>query len=182
MQIQEQWISLKDGRKLLLCSPRPEDAGELCEHQYQASGETHFLGRYQEEGELDPERMRGRLEQQLRDDRAFSVAVVDGGRIIGNAEITKVRDHMKFRHRGYLGISIREAYWGLGIGRQMIVFLLDEARKNGFEQVELGVFSDNERAIRLYESCGFLQMGKVPRAFKLKDGSYRDEILMVCML
>ncbi len=182
MQIQEQWISLKDGRRLLLRSLQPEDAGALCDHQYQASGETYYMSRYQEEGKLDPERMRGHLEQLLRDDRALSVAAVDEGRIIGSAEITKVMDHMKFRHRGDLGISIREIYWGLGIGRQMISLLLHEARRNGFEQVELGVFSDNERAICLYESCGFLRTGQVPRAFKLKDGSYRDEILMVCML
>ena len=48
-----------------------------------------------------------------------------------------------------------------------------------FEQLELGVFSDNARAIHLYESCGFHAWGTQPRAFKLKDGTYRDEIMMV---
>ena len=55
-------------------------------------------------------------------------------------------------------------------------------RANGFEQLELGVYSDNARAIHLYEKFGFERYGIQPRAFKLKDGTYRDEIIMVKML
>lgn len=63
----------------------------------------------------------------------------------------------------------------------MLELALEQAWENGFEQLELGVFSDNERAIRLYEKYGFQKTGVSPRAFKLKDGTYRDEILMVRM-
>ena len=42
--------------------------------------------------------------------------------------------------------------------------------------------SDNARAIHLYEKVGFERYGIQPRAFKLKDGTYRDEIIMVKML
>ena len=54
-------------------------------------------------------------------------------------------------------------------------------RKGGSEKVEL-VYSDNARAIHLYEKFGFERYGIHPRAFKLKDGTYRDEIIMVKML
>lgn len=46
----------------------------------------------------------------------------------------------------------------------------------------LTVRSDNARAIHLYEKVGFERYGIQPRAFKLKDGTYRDEIIMVKML
>ena len=59
---------------------------------------------------------------------------------------------------------------------------VDQTRANGFEQLELGVYSDNARAIHLYEKFGFERYGIQPRAFKLKDGTYRDEIIMVKML
>ena len=59
---------------------------------------------------------------------------------------------------------------------------IDQTRANGFEQLELEVYSDNSRAIHLYEKFGFERYGIQPRAFKLKDGSYRDEIIMVKML
>lgn len=51
---------------------------------------------------------------------------------------------------------------------------IDQTRANGFEQLELGVYSDNVRAIHLYEKFGFERYGIQPRAFKLKDGTYRD--------
>ena len=66
--------------------------------------------------------------------------------------------------------------------RQLVHARIDLARANGFEQLELGVYSDNSRAIHLYEKFGFERYGIQPRAFKLKDGTYRDEIIMVKML
>lgn len=48
--------------------------------------------------------------------------------------------------------------------------------------MKLGVFDDNVAAIRLYEKLGFREWGREPHAFKLKDGSYRDEIQMVLFL
>lgn len=85
-------------------------------------------------------------------------------------------------HRAQLGMAIQRDYWGAGLGRRMLTLAIGQARKNGFEQLELGVFCDNTRAIHLYESCGFHAWGTQPRAFKLKDGTYRDEIMMIQFL
>ena len=60
----------------------------------------------------------------------------------------------------------------------VVKIALDQARTNGFEQVELGVFSDNDIARHMYKKMGFKEYGMNPRAFKLKDGTYRDEIVM----
>ena len=54
--------------------------------------------------------------------------------------------------------------------------------KSAFEQLELTVFADNTRAIRLYEKVGFVKTGVLPRAYRLKDGSYHDEVQMVYMI
>ncbi len=51
-----------------------------------------------------------------------------------------------------------------------------------FEQIELGVFEDNHAAIGLYEKFGFKRCGVLPRAYKLKDGTYRDEIQMILLM
>ena len=52
----------------------------------------------------------------------------------------------------------------------------------GYEQIELGVFSDNEKAKALYKKYGFEVWGNTKNAFKLKDGTYRDEIMMGRMI
>ncbi len=93
-----------------------------------------------------------------------------------------VEKNAKYSHRAYMGISIQEKYCGCGLGSRMVQIAVEQAKKNGFEQLELGVFSDNERAIRLYTKMGFQKCGVQPHAFKLKDGVYCDELLMVRFL
>ena len=53
-----------------------------------------------------------------------------------------------------------------------------EAWAMGYEQLELSLLSGNERALGLYEKLGFIICARTPNAFKLKDGSYEDDILM----
>ena len=85
--------------------------------------------------------------------------------MIGCVMVLKEGNHIKFRHKAGIGIFILQKYCGLGLG-----------------QLKLGVFDDNVAAIRLYEKLGFREWGREPHAFKLKDGSYRDEIQMVLFL
>ena len=66
----------------------------------------------------------------------------------------------------------------MGLGSFMMAIALEQARANGYEQVELGVYSDNARARHLYSKMGFKEYGINPRAFKLPDGTYCDEIIM----
>ena len=90
--------------------------------------------------------------------------------------------HLKCFHRARMGISVLKEYWGCGLGSYLMQLAVDQTRTNGFEQLELDVYSDNARAIHLYEKFGFERYGALPHGFKLKDGTYRDDILMVKML
>ena len=100
----------------------------------------------------------------------------------GNCGVNEIADRLKMRHRAELGISIKKKAWGLGLGTILISRALEQAKENRFTQVELGVFADNERAIGLYRKLGFTEMGRIPKAFCLKDGTYRDEAQMVKFL
>ena len=44
-------------------------------------------------------------------------------------------------------------------------------------RLELGVYKDNEKAIKLYESLGFEKEG-VKKYSAIKNGEYVDEIIM----
>ena len=46
------------------------------------------------------------------------------------------------------------------------------------EKLSLSVFSDNDRAIALYEASGFGIEGRREREYRLADGSYRGDVLM----
>lgn len=182
MLIKEKEITLKNGQKIILKSATAADAEGICEHRYQTSGETHFMARYPEEGRLNLEKAREGIKGLEEDEQSFLVTAYLDGKIIGDAGVTKLRELMKYRHRAYFGMSILAEYCELGLGSAMMETAIAQAKENGFEQIELGVFEDNPRAIHLYEKFGFEKFGRQPRAFKLKDGTYRDELIMVKFL
>ena len=182
MLIKEKEIILKNGQKIILKSATAEDVEGICEHRYKTAGETHFMARYQEEGRLNLETLKEGLKSLEEDSQGFLVTAYLDGKIIGDAGVTKLKDWMKCRHRSYFGMSILAEYCELGLGSAMMEAAIAQAKENGFEQIELGVFEDNPRAIHLYEKYGFEKYGVQPRAFKLKDGTYRDELIMVKFL
>lgn len=163
-------------------SALPEDAKKLKAHREATAAETHFMARYPEDGDFDFDKVRNGIESMRDSQRDYLVTAFLGDEIVGDLGVMLVRPHMKYLHRAYLGMSIRQKCTGIGLGSFMMEIALEQAKKNGFEQVELGVFSDNERAQGLYRKYGFKEYGRTPRAFKLKDGTYRDEIIMVRML
>lgn len=59
-----------------------------------------------------------------------------------------------------LGIAVRSASQGRGLGRLMMGHLHDEAKRRGALQVRLRVHPDNIRARRLYESLGYGYAGE----------------------
>ena len=156
MKIEPREYELPSGKALLVRSVTAADAEVHIKFKCMTSGETHFMARYPEECVYSPE-------------TAASLAACE-------------ESPFNFEVRAYVGISIEQKYWGGGLGSYLMQLAIDQARANGFEQLELGVYSDNSRAIHLYEKFGFERYGIQPRAFKLKDGTYRDEIIMVKML
>ena len=178
MRIKEQKFLLPDGREVTIKSAGPEDAMKVKPHREAVSAETHFMAREPEDGPFNLERIKEILGSIAESDRDFMVSAYLGDELIGDLGVTLMRPHVKYLHRAYLGMSIRLMYTGMGLGSFMMKTALEQAKANGFEQVELGVFSDNDRARYMYKKMGFKEYGMNPRAFKLKDGTYRDEIIM----
>jgi RimJ/RimL family protein N-acetyltransferase len=78
-----------------------------------------------------------------------------------------------------LGIGIGDsAYQGRGYGRDALRVLLDYAfRLRNMRKVWLTVNGDNERAIRAYRACGFIEEGRL-RDHVWSDGKYIDLVYM----
>jgi len=96
--------------------------------------------------------------------------------LIGTASFTQLSG-MKDSHKGLLrAMYVRPTARRSGAGRQLVQAVIDTARQK-VEQVQLSVVSDNQPAIRLYQSLGFRQYGLEPHALK-HNGTYSDEILM----
>jgi ribosomal-protein-alanine N-acetyltransferase len=57
-------------------------------------------------------------------------------------------------------IAVDEAHQGHGLGRRLLTALVEHAREVGAGQVLLEVRVDNAPAIHLYESLGFVMLGR----------------------
>lgn len=182
MVIQKSCVTLRDGTAAELRSPEICDAEQLISYLHQTSEETHFMVRYPEECTTDVSWEVEYLNKLLPHPRNFMAAAFLGGELVGNCGVNEISDRFKMRHRASLGISIKKKAWGLGLGKLLMEKALEQAKENGFTQVELGVFADNDRARHLYRKLGFTEMGCIPKAFCLKDGTYRDEVQMVKFL
>ena len=181
MKITPRAFQLPNGDLLTVRSLCAEDAEALEVFRCATYSETHFMARYPEEG-ANLETVQTGLAACEKSPVNFEVGAFAGEKLVGKFGVAQVRPHIKYRHRAVMGISVLKEAWGCGLGSFLMQLAVDQAKANGFEQLELGVYSDNARAIHLYEKFGFERCGTTPHAFKLKDGTYRDEIMMVKML
>jgi len=102
----------------------------------------------------------------------------DGDRLVGSAGLHPAGAQARRRHAMMLGISVHPETQGRGVGSALMDALTRQADDwLGILRIELTVFVDNERAIRLYERFGFEHEGRL-RGFALREGRYVDAFTM----
>jgi putative acetyltransferase len=99
------------------------------------------------------------------------------GQVVGSCGL-HTTPNVRRRHTAMLGISVLPQAQGQGVGAALMQGICDYAdRWAHLLRIELGVFVDNHRAIRLYERFGFVLEG-THRAYALRDGVYVDSHFM----
>ncbi len=102
------------------------------------------------------------------------------GRIVGGGSI--IPKSFKSSHVVELGIFVEKACRNLGLGTALIKALVDIAKKDGFEIIQLSVYANNSRAFHVYRKVGFKEVGRLTDDVKFSDGTYSDRILMELLL
>lgn len=98
-------------------------------------------------------------------------------RVVGIVSMSVGRSP-RVRHTGSIGIMVHKDYQGKGIGRALMTKILDVADNwLMLVRVELGVFTDNEKAINLYKSLGF-QIEGLRKYAIIRNGKYDDDYIM----
>lgn len=128
--------------------------------------------------ELRDESFRDRI-AQLADNEAALYVVVEGEQgIVGHA-VVEPHKLANVSHVVFLTIVIHEGHQGQGLGRRLMEHVIAWARANPrVEKFELQVRSSNTRAIRLYQSLGFVEEGRKTRRLKYGAGDYQDDVYM----
>jgi len=76
-----------------------------------------------------------------------------------------------------LNICVGEQVRGRGIGRQMLMLLLERSSQAGMQDVFLEVRPTNMHAIALYQSVGFIEVGRRRGYYQAVDG--REDALVL---
>lgn len=78
-----------------------------------------------------------------------------------------------------LNVCIRPDRQGRGLGRHLMQHVLTESRRQGMACVFLEVRPSNPHALQLYQSLGFVEVGRRPRYYPARDGR-EEAIVMRC--
>jgi putative acetyltransferase len=100
------------------------------------------------------------------------------GAVVGCAGLHPAGVSPRRRHVLLLGISVLPEAQGYGVGSALMAALCDYAdRWAGALRIELGVYTDNARAIGLYKKFGFEIEGTM-RGYAMRDGQFADTFAM----
>ena len=171
--------ALADGKAIVLRSLEKKDAGAAILCFRKVAGETDFLLRETEECGVTIAQEEETIARKLESPREMLLGAFVGEELVGMAGLNAIGSLSRVQHRASVGVSLKRAYWGQGIGTAMMSALIDAARQAGYEQVELDVVDNNTRALALYTRFGFVCVGRIPNALRYRDGRYADMCLMI---
>ena len=171
-------IKLKNGKECILRNGVFSDAQQMLDIFIKTHGQTDFLLSYPDEVKFTVREEGEYLQKKTDSKNELEILAEVDGRIVGSAGIEQVGVHEKLSHRCDFGISVDKDYWGQGIGKELMLGCIECAKKAGYEQMELEVVAENERAVRMYEKAGFVEYGRNPRDFKSRISGYQEVVYM----
>ena len=166
-------VTLLDGRTATLDWLKEEELPEVTEALNSVIREGKYLFMNYEITDMEEESRW--FERGTKGGMRYLVARVDG-RVVGGASIHPNTE--KRTHVADYGIYVRDGYRNLGLGTILTKELIEIAKKQELEILQLSVYATNERAFHVYEKCGYRKCGRLTRDIRFLDGTYTDRILM----
>lgn len=83
------------------------------------------------------------------------------------------------KHVANAGFIVAPAWRNRGMGWLLGATMLEYAKRLGYRSIIFNlVFSENQRALHLWNRLGFRELGRIPCAVRKDDGSYQDAVIM----
>lgn len=170
-------LVLKNNDKMTISESTKYDAEKLINYIKEISAQSDFLTFGRGEFDVSIEEEEKMLENILSSNNNLNIIALIDNKIVGN--LTFRGGHRpRIRHTGEFGVSVLKDYWGLGIGKELVKYLINWAEDGDIvKKINLRVREDNKKAIRLYKSLGFKKEGMITRDLYL-NGKYYSSIQM----
>lgn len=101
----------------------------------------------------------------------------DGERILGWAALSAVSRRQVYAGVAEVSIYIARESRGQGVGKALMLALIECSEANGFWTLQSSVFAENLASVALHLNYGFRELGRRERIAKL-HGIWRDTVLL----
>ncbi len=102
---------------------------------------------------------------------------IGNGTVVGWTSVTAYRPRACYSGVGEFSVYVKSGYSGKGIGKKLILSLVDEATKLGYWKLLSRIFTFNTASRGLCKKCGFREVGIYRKHGKL-DGKWLDTVIV----
>lgn len=163
-----------EGSNIRLRQWRDEDLSSLTTWRNDVTLQAQLMARARGSDEA---KVRNWLESRTNspDGLFFVAATLENDQAIGYLQVNNL--NLVDQH-GELGICLAPALQGKGYGTEAIRLVAGYLSATwGLRKISIRVIADNQRAIKSYLKCGFVECGRMREHF-LIDGQWKDVLLM----
>jgi RimJ/RimL family protein N-acetyltransferase len=151
--------TLKTNQKLVIRKACVDDAANLNEFLRTIIIETDHFGYESDEFTITDEQQAHTISMFSKADNAILLVATLDDKIVGDLSF-RVGSSKKFHHTGEFGVQVLKDCWNLGIGKELMNYLINWAKENNsIYKISLRVRTDNQNAIHVYKKLGFKEEG-----------------------
>mgnify|MGYP000238674027 CR=1 FL=1 len=157
----------KNGGNVVFRYLRRDDLHDALEHINLLVKERAFIGNQTIQTLEDEMKWISSSLKDMREGKGVTIVVEINGRFAGFGSAKK-KPHDANRHVCIIGIAISKDFRGRGIGKELLETLAQQASDVlRCRLAELSYQEHNTIARRVYERCGFKEVGRIPSGLSL---------------
>jgi len=96
---------------------------------------------------------------------------------IGWAALSRVSARKVYEGVAEVSVYVSPEGQGQGVGKELLVALIEESERNGIWTLQAGIFPENIASLRLHRRCGFREVGVRERVGRYRD-RWRDVVML----
>ena len=171
------YYQLRSGQMLTIREAQKGDAAVIIDYVSKVGAETDNLTFGKGEFGISEDKEAAIIETITKSDNQLMLCAFIDEKLVGQL-VFRGGSRPRTRHTGEFGITVLKEHWGMGVGTELINQLIVWAKETQIIwKINLGVRSDNQRAISLYRKLGFVSIGTITREFFINSKFY-DSIYM----